>query len=55
MPDSDDVMTVTCPYCGEVVDIYLEPDVMGMLVAGLRGVLQSLEDKGAWARRRAMA
>jgi hypothetical protein len=25
-------MTVTCPYCGEVVEIYLEPDVMGTLI-----------------------
>jgi hypothetical protein len=24
--------TVTCPYCGEQVEIYLEPDVMGTLV-----------------------
>ena len=32
MPDTNDVMTVTCPYCGEVVEIYLEPDVMGMLI-----------------------
>lgn len=23
---------VTCPYCGEQVEIYLEPDVMGTLV-----------------------
>ena len=23
--------TVTCPYCGEEVEIYLEPDVRGML------------------------
>ena len=32
MPDSDDIMTVTCPYCGEAVEIYLEPDVMGTLI-----------------------
>jgi len=32
MPDTNDVMTVTWPYCGEVVEIYLEPDVMGMLI-----------------------
>jgi hypothetical protein len=24
--------TVTCPHCGEVVEIYLEPDVHGTLV-----------------------
>ena len=31
----DDVPTtfvVTCPYCGEEVEIYLEPDVTGTLV-----------------------
>jgi hypothetical protein len=31
----DDVETeflVTCPYCGESVTIYLEPDVMGTIV-----------------------
>ena len=32
MADTNDVTTVTCPYCGEVVEIYLEPDVMGMLI-----------------------
>ena len=24
--------TVTCPYCGEAVEIYVEPDVRGTLV-----------------------
>ena len=24
--------SVTCPYCGEQVELYLEPDVMGTLV-----------------------
>jgi predicted DCC family thiol-disulfide oxidoreductase YuxK len=28
----DDVFAVQCPYCGEVVEIYLEPDVRGTLV-----------------------
>jgi cysteine-rich CPXCG protein len=28
----NDEFTVTCPYCGEVVAIYLEPDVRGTLV-----------------------
>lgn len=28
----DDTYTVTCPYCGEAIDIYLEPDVRGLLV-----------------------
>ena len=28
----DDVFSVNCPYCGEVVEIYLEPDVRGTLV-----------------------
>jgi len=27
-----DVFPVTCPYCGEEVEIYLEPDVRGTLV-----------------------
>jgi len=27
-----DEFTVTCPYCGESVEIYLEPDVNGTLV-----------------------
>lgn len=31
MPD-DETHFVTCPYCGEDVEIYLEPDVRGMLV-----------------------
>lgn len=28
----DDRFEVTCPYCGEAVEIYLEPDVSGTLV-----------------------
>jgi hypothetical protein len=28
----DDQFLVTCPYCGEHVEIYLEPDVRGTLV-----------------------
>lgn len=28
----DDRFVVTCPYCGEDVEIYLEPDVRGTLV-----------------------
>jgi hypothetical protein len=28
----DDSHLVTCPYCGEEVEIYLEPDVTGTLV-----------------------
>ncbi len=28
----DDQFTVTCPYCGEECEIYIEPDVTGMLV-----------------------
>jgi Cysteine-rich CPXCG len=27
-----DEFTVTCPYCGEQVEIYLEPDVRGSFV-----------------------
>jgi hypothetical protein len=28
----DDSFPVTCPYCGENMEIYLEPDVTGRLV-----------------------
>ena len=28
----DDQLVVTCPYCGEEVEIYLEPDVRGTFV-----------------------
>jgi hypothetical protein len=28
----DDSYLVTCPYCGEEVEIYLEPDVSGTFV-----------------------
>jgi cysteine-rich CPXCG protein len=28
----DDQFVVTCPYCGEEVEIYIEPDVRGTLV-----------------------
>jgi Cysteine-rich CPXCG len=28
----DDHFVVTCPYCGEEVEIYLEPDVTGSFV-----------------------
>jgi hypothetical protein len=28
----DDTYSVTCPYCGEMVEIYLEPDVRGRFV-----------------------
>ena len=28
----DDTFTVTCPYCGEEVEVYLEPDVRGSLI-----------------------
>ena len=28
----DDVFEVECPYCGESLEIYLEPDVRGTLV-----------------------
>ena len=27
-----DEFEVTCPYCGEQIEIYVEPDVMGILV-----------------------
>ena len=35
MTDDDALDTefaVSCPYCGETVEIYVEPDVMGTLV-----------------------
>ena len=32
MPDSDDLVTVVCPYCGEEVEVYLEADVRGTLI-----------------------
>jgi hypothetical protein len=28
----DDSFLVTCPYCGEEVELYLEPDVRGTFV-----------------------
>ena len=28
----EDVFTVTCPYCGEDIEIYVEPDVKGGFV-----------------------
>jgi hypothetical protein len=29
---SDDLFVVTCPYCGEDVEVLVEPDVRGSLV-----------------------
>ena len=29
---SDDEFVVTCPYCGEAIEIYIEPDVRGSFV-----------------------
>jgi hypothetical protein len=29
---ADDEFPVTCPYCGEQVTVYLEPDVRGIFV-----------------------
>jgi hypothetical protein len=28
----DDSFLVTCPYCGETVELYLEPDVSGQFI-----------------------
>ena len=28
----DDYFSVTCPYCGEEIEIYIEPDVRGTFV-----------------------
>ena len=41
-----------CPYCGETVEIYLEPDVRRHSGAGLRGVLQSVATARERPRRR---
>ena len=30
--EDDDACVVTCPYCGEAVEIYLEPDLKGSLI-----------------------
>ena len=30
--EEDDAFVVTCPYCGEAVEIYLEPDLKGSVV-----------------------
>ena len=30
--EMDDEFPVTCPYCGETVAIYVEPDVTGVFV-----------------------
>ncbi len=32
MSDRDDHFVVTCPYCGEEVEIYVESDVRGSFV-----------------------
>ncbi len=32
MDSMDSQFLVTCPFCGEEVEIYLEPDVKGVLV-----------------------
>ena len=29
---SEDQFLVTCPYCGETIEIYVEPDVSGSFV-----------------------
>lgn len=31
-PDDPDVTAVQCPYCGERVEVYVEPDVAGTFV-----------------------
>jgi hypothetical protein len=28
----DDITQVTCPYCGETVDLYVEPEMRGTFV-----------------------
>src|ERR1700736_2999616 len=32
LQDMEDSFQVTCPYCGETVELFLEPDVEGSLV-----------------------
>jgi hypothetical protein len=32
MAHDDDSFPVTCPYCGEPVEVYVEPDVTGTFV-----------------------
>ena len=32
----DDEFLVTCPYCGEIAEIYVEPDVTGSFVQTAR-------------------
>ena len=32
---SDTEFTITCPYCGEEVEIYLEPDTRGAVITRL--------------------
>jgi len=31
-PPGDDVFGVVCPYCGEQVEVYVEPDVRGTFI-----------------------
>jgi hypothetical protein len=30
--DLETTFNVSCPYCGETVEIYIEPDVLGTLI-----------------------
>lgn len=32
MTDAGDSFSIVCPYCGEAVEIYVEPDVRGTFV-----------------------
>ena len=45
-PDATEFQ-VTCPYCGERVEIYLEPDVMGTLVMDCEVCCQPF-DRSPW-------
>ena len=49
----EDRFLVTCPYCGETVEIYVEPDTEGAVDPGLRGVLQPVARRDLGRRRRA--
>jgi hypothetical protein len=39
---------VRCPYCGEWVEIYLEPDVMGTIVMDCEVCCQPWQVWAAW-------
>lgn len=44
----DDQFTLTGPYCGEEVEIYIEPDVGGTLVHDCEVCCRPLEIRAVW-------